>query len=430
VQLLKSVGRLLALRRVSLWDFPADPKPLALLWLGGSIALIALAGQDPYWFLSAGTPFAQLGCCILAALLAAWMLGRRSETIRFAFAFMAIGLTFLIVDRLIAGMPAAWQIRTWVLPGAMGWSIAAAMRLILSASGWARMPAKAFASIAVVGILLPSLGWRDLEPRLFTWFMPRENNSGQPDIDHEALWTAQPGLLAAAAGGLTARTNNGPRTFILTVAAGGSQQLFGREAIAAGKALDRHLSGAGRVASISNASVDLMRLPLANRSNLAGLLAEVGKHYDPRRDLMVIYLASHGSQAGELATDLPDYTDLKPISAAFLGKALSEAGIARRIVVVSACYSGTWIKSLANADTIVLTASAADRTSFGCDDRRQVTEFGEAFIGEMIPGRSLGASFDKMKQRLDARETLVGSAHSLPQAFVGTRMERFWEAPR
>ena len=58
---------------------------------------------------------------------------------------------------------------------------------------------------------------------------------------------------------------------------------------------------------------------------------------------------------------------------------LDREGIKNRVVIVSACYSGTFVPPLANDNTIVLTAADAKSTSFGCAPERDWTYFGDAF---------------------------------------------------
>jgi hypothetical protein len=65
-----------------------------------------------------------------------------------------------------------------------------------------------------------------------------------------------------------------------------------------------------------------------------------------------------------------------------VAKFLREAGIRWKVVVVSACYSGTFVEPLADNHTIVITAASRSRTSFGCSDERHLTYFGEAFYRE------------------------------------------------
>ena len=59
---------------------------------------------------------------------------------------------------------------------------------------------------------------------------------------------------------------------------------------------------------------------------------------------------------------------------------LDEARIKWRIIVVSACYSGGYIEPLKDDNTLIMTASAADRTSFGCGTESDATYFADALF--------------------------------------------------
>ena len=93
------------------------------------------------------------------------------------------------------------------------------------------------------------------------------------------------------------------------------------------------------------------------------------------------------------------------LSAATLAEVLEESGIRWRVIVVSACYSGAFIEPLADNHTIVITAAAKNRTSFGCSDERDLTYFGEAFYRDALPGSTdLRAAFEAARRRSPARE--------------------------
>jgi hypothetical protein len=49
------------------------------------------------------------------------------------------------------------------------------------------------------------------------------------------------------------------------------------------------------------------------------------------------------------------------------------------VIVISACYSGSFIPALQSPETLIITASAADKTSFGCNEA-DYTYFGRAFF--------------------------------------------------
>jgi Peptidase C13 family len=71
-------------------------------------------------------------------------------------------------------------------------------------------------------------------------------------------------------------------------------------------------------------------------------------------------------------------------------------------------------------DTIIIAAAAADRTSFGCSDDRDLTYFGEAFYRDALPATpDLEAAFQHASTAIAAREGVEGKQASNPTAFFG-----------
>jgi Peptidase C13 family len=107
-----------------------------------------------------------------------------------------------------------------------------------------------------------------------------------------------------------------------------------------------------------------------------------------------------------------------------LKEALDEAQIRWRVIIISACHSGAFIPYLNDDHTIVITAAAPDRTSFGCSNDRDLTYFGEAFVRDALPGSpTLRGAFEQARASIAAREKAEGQTPSLPTAYFGTAME-------
>lgn len=216
----------------------------------------------------------------------------------------------------------------------------------------------------------------------------------------------------------------------MAIAAGGSQAIFGREAEAVQGLLGRRLGRSAAGVLLSNAAAHHDRQPLANRDNLTAVLTAIGERFDPATDLAVIFLTAHGGPNSALQTDMPNSLALQSIDAWFLAEQLARTPITRRIVIVSACFSGTWLDPLAAPDAIVLTASSATRTSFGCDDRREFTHFGTALLGGGLgQGASWRESFERLQAETQTIETRLRLPPSVPSVSVGTNMEAVWNAP-
>lgn len=103
-----------------------------------------------------------------------------------------------------------------------------------------------------------------------------------------------------------------------------------------------------------------------------------------QRDILFLSLSSHGSEQPELSVS-NGALSLEQITDKNLLEALHEAGIRWRIIVISACHAGAFIHTLEDPGTIVITAAAPDKTSFGCSDDRDLTYFGEALYRDALP---------------------------------------------
>ena len=102
---------------------------------------------------------------------------------------------------------------------------------------------------------------------------------------------------------------------------------------------------------------------------------------------------------------------------------LDDARIKWRIIVVSACYSGGFIEPLKDDFTLIITASAADRTSFGCGSESEATYFGDALFQHALRFEdSFVKAFEQAKQRIEQRERAEKREPSNPQIFIGDDM--------
>ena len=99
---------------------------------------------------------------------------------------------------------------------------------------------------------------------------------------------------------------------------------------------------------------------------------------------------------------------------------LDRSGIQNSVIVVSACHSGSFIPALAGPTRLVIAAAHADRTSFGCDDRREWTYFGEAFFNQALRQEtSFKRAFHRAKQLIEQWESKEKLVPSLPQMMGG-----------
>jgi hypothetical protein len=199
------------------------------------------------------------------------------------------------------------------------------------------------------------------------------------------------------------------------------EPVFEREATQAEEILRTHLGADGRSIVLSAGGQGERRYPAATPNNIAAAIGQVGALIDPDEDLVVLFVTSHGSQDGAVSLREPNrlQSSMRPTH---LRDLLAQAGIRNRVVIVSACFSGAFIAPLMDDNTIVLTAAAPDRTSFGCQPQREWTFFGDAYFNQVRNGDSMLEAFDDAKDLIERweREQRL-SPPSNPQRFVGPR---------
>ena len=197
------------------------------------------------------------------------------------------------------------------------------------------------------------------------------------------------------------------------------QDVFSREIDFVAETVGVAFNAAPRSVLLVNHPDRVASTPLANEPNLRRALQHMGERMDRANDLVLVYLTSHGSRDARLAADFWPVQS-NPLRARGLRKALDDSGIRWRLIIVSACFSGTFIDALRDEHTMVLTAAREDRASFGCSNDRTLTYFGEHFIRDGISaGKNLTEAFDTAVESLTQREAGEGHEPSLPQRFIG-----------
>lgn len=217
--------------------------------------------------------------------------------------------------------------------------------------------------------------------------------------------------------------------YFVGVAGYSGQDVFASEISAARQLFDVRFGTYGRSISLINNPYTLKDLPIASRTSLAKTLSDIGDKMNSEEDVLFLVLSSHGivdennTPTGEIAMENPPLA-LDPIDGKWLKEALDQSGIRWRVIVVSACYSGTFIKELASPNTVIITASKADRASFGCTHDADLTYFGRAFFEESLRSQnSFEKAFVHTVRRVSEKEALMGFTPSEPQMNVGSLMK-------
>jgi hypothetical protein len=135
---------------------------------------------------------------------------------------------------------------------------------------------------------------------------------------------------------------------------------------------------------------------------LAKSLQVAANGLDIDNDILFLILTSHGSPAS-LAVKAGRL--MQTLTPSNLGDMLARTGVRHKVVIISACYSGVFIPSLANPDVLVITAADAKHSSFGCEDKAKWTYFGDAFFNIALrQARSLKDAFVVARALVKKRE--------------------------
>ena len=192
--------------------------------------------------------------------------------------------------------------------------------------------------------------------------------------------------------------------------------VFASEAKEAGKVLSTYYGGGTPPTVESNTP----KHPRATPKRIIADLRKASQNMGPR-DVLIVYLTSHGSPDGMSLAYGDNFLALSP-SDLRLFLLLSHAK--RKALIVSSCYSGRFIP-LADHNTLVITASDAKSTSFGCTATAKLTLFGMALLQRIPESSSLPQAFARAKQDIRiAEQDLCKQArdlcfHSNPQIAGG-----------
>jgi len=422
---LTSLLRLWGLREVR-----PDPPPTSLLlvwslvWLLLWLAIDWLEALPDPQFLVAGVPL--LAWYALAILGLAAFLRRQSRPQPAFEASVLLCLGLVPLPLLLAALAAPF-----LTP--LGLCAAAIIVLIYSffylARGLRAFTGESQRIAAGAGIaLLVGFIWLtdtlDVIPDL--WAAPEVEEAAADTDSHadpETLLFEQSMRIDQALAAIRPDASANPKAFFLGFAGVGEQKVFAQEIGLASRVLSERYAMDDRVLSLINDERDLERTPLASVSGLKYALRGLAARMNLDRDVLFLAISSHGTRDPAIAvsnSELP----LNDLTDEDLAEALSESGIKWRVIIISACYAGGFIDPLKDPRSIVITAAAADRTSFGCSNDADLTYFGEAFYRDALPeARSLRDAFEKARSAVAMRERRERVDPSRPQAYFGAELE-------
>jgi len=123
--------------------------------------------------------------------------------------------------------------------------------------------------------------------------------------------------------------------------------------------------------------------------------------------------------------------ELSDLPADELATVLSPLKNRDKIIVISSCYSGGFIPALKDERTLIMTASRADRVSFGCSEEANFTYFGDALFAQALNQTDdLEQAFKLARATVAERELADSFEASEPQIWAPKTVLSHWQLLR
>ncbi|MDQ2695575.1 MAG: C13 family peptidase [Pseudomonadota bacterium] len=259
---------------------------------------------------------------------------------------------------------------------------------------------------------------------LWLWLIAAALPAAAAPPDAAAILDRQPELVARELASLAPSRRGRTDLYFIAFAGFGGQDVFMKEALYAKALFAERFAAQGHALALINNWRSAGEAPLATVANLEAVLKGIARRMDRDEDILFLFLTSHGTEAHELAVQLPGVA-LPALSAGTLAGLLRASGIRWKVIVVSACFSGGFIDPLRDNLSLIITAARADRPSFGCSDDAELTWFGRAFLERALADSdSFVAAFARASALVGAWEAEQDYLPSQPQIASSPLIER------
>ncbi|MBM6443513.1 MULTISPECIES: C13 family peptidase [Pseudomonas] len=216
--------------------------------------------------------------------------------------------------------------------------------------------------------------------------------------------------------------------YTLTLGGDGNLSVFLRESDYVANMLTSRFGAFGQIRLVNHRD-HLVDRPMATRENLRRAAVTLAERSGPE-DLVFIYLTSHGNAEHELVLDQPRM-ELADLPADELATVLAPLKNRDKIIVISSCYSGGFIPALKDERTLIMTATRADRVSFGCSEEANFTYFGDALFAQALNQTDdLEQAFKLARATVAERELADGFEASEPQIWAPKTVLSHWQLLR
>lgn len=399
--------------RVSAPDYAVLVLFNCLLWVAAAAVRTGLQGEfDPSALL---IYLASVPLVLATAMIVALAFGTRGHLLLVATALIASDAVFELAGMALPYVAVLSGIGASAYFLFFGWIWVVAVRAVAISAG-TRRPQFYQGALAVSAMIAIALF---VFPKADVWIGPQAQDEEAAPLADERLFHRQGELIEQALAGIQPGRPGVREQYFVGFAPDASEEVFLKEVRFVKRLFDERFGTAGRSIALASSYDALDELPIASITNLSRVLARVGQAMNADEDVLILYLTAHADPEHRLSASQPPL-ELAPLTPTALARMLHDSGIKWRVVVVSACYSGGFVEPLRDENSIVITAAAADRTSFGCEGGREFTYFGQAFFREALAKtQSFTEAFEIARRLVSQREAAEKLPPSLPQISVG-----------
>jgi len=436
--LVSTAARLVTFRRVSEGELAASWLQIVGVVLATLLAPLAFAalsvGEAGHvaWMHLPGVLF-HVPVMLIAAIMLASLIGRTNQVATLlvgsllawaAIDFMSLGLWIAASEYLATDRTA--NMAFYYAP--IAWLALAVARLAVSLVpaprtrlGWVLAACALFLALPLGGVYRERSLWS------MDYSRQAEESKGRragmmAAASEESLYR-QPELLQHELAALQPGRKGIVDIYFVGVAGYGHQDVFMREVESVATLFRERFDAEGHIVTLVNNPKTVLSQPLASATSLRAALKRVAEVMDADEDVLVLFLTSHGSNDHQFTVQLWPL-ELKQITPPMLREMLDASGIKNRVVIVSACYAGGFIRHLASENTLVVAAAAPDRNSFGCSNENDWTYFGKAYFDEALRQTvSFTRAFEIAKPLVEEREKKDKYDPSRPQMSLGAAIE-------
>ncbi len=333
----------------------------------------------------------------------------------------SVGLTFDAIDKASnysLFSDSVYYVMNWLFRGVFWWQTIAVFVLIDHTLQWKTLQSVVMVVILSIWIILFEQITSD-EPI----FKHEHTPTDHPSYISEEAFYKQPALLTDAINQLGKHQQGKTDWYFLGVAGYGSQNVFNNETNHINDWFDKQVGTSTQSISLINSDNTWTTSPIASKTSIKQSLQRISEQIDVKEDVLFMSITSHGNKGVISLKNKP--LILNNLNAKWLKKTLDDTGIHWRVLVVSACHSGSFIDELMTPYTLIITASKAEKKSFGCSNEADYTYFGKAFFVDSLPSQSsFQQAFVEAEKLIYQRELEKDYEHSEPQIAMGKEMKK------